>query len=117
MLTFKFYFSFQTALLYIIEFELPSNPVILVGKVFIISNIQGIFPKETRADRCQSSESKYTAIPTRSGNPSLDCSEDLGLGLEIHILSHSRRPTVMTGVYGITLKNIHPFYTILYLGC
>lgn len=47
MLTFKFYFSLQTALLYITEFELHSNPVKLVVKVFIISNTQGIIPKET----------------------------------------------------------------------
>lgn len=90
MLAFKFYFSFQAALLYIIEFELPSNPVRLVGKVFIIVNIQGIIPKETRADcvgldlvtepRCQSSNSKDTAFPTGSGNPTLDSSKGLGLG-------------------------------------
>lgn len=101
MLAFKFYFSFQTALLYVIEFELPSNPVKFVGKVFIISNIQGIFPKETRADgvdldlmtepRCQSSNSKYDAFPTGSGNPTFDCPKDLGLRLQTHILSHSRR--------------------------
>lgn len=77
MLTFKFYFSFLTALLYITEFELHSNPVKLVVKVFIISNTQGIIPKETGSYHtgshlmteswCQFSDAEYSAFPTRSG--------------------------------------------------
>lgn len=46
MLTFLFYFSFQTDLSNIIAFELHSNPVKLVGKVFIISNYKESFPKK-----------------------------------------------------------------------
>lgn len=110
MLIFKFYFSF----LYIIELELHSSPVMLVGKVSIISNIQGTICKETRPGRfgsdrvaeprCHSSDSKDSTFPTRSGSLRLDCSEGLGLGFEIHIYVTLQDTNCAAGVYGTIVK-------------
>lgn len=122
MLIFKFYFSF----LYIIEFELHSSPVKLIGKVSITSNIQGTISKETRLGRvrsdlaaeprCHSSDSKYSTLPTRSGSLRLDCSEGLGLGFEIHIYVTLQETNCDAGVYGTIVKKKYLLYTILYLG-
>lgn len=108
-LIFKFYFSFETALLYIIELEFHSSPAKLVGKVCIISNIQGIISKETRPDRvgsglvteprCHFSDSKDSAFPTRSQNLILDCSEGLGLGFKIRIFVTLQETDCDGGVY------------------
>lgn len=81
-----------------------------------------IISKETRFDqvgsglvtepRWQSSSSLCSAFPTRSGNLTLDNSEDLGLGLEINT---AQETDYDADVYWTTLeKNL--LYTILYFG-